>query len=245
VSPKDMKTLFTICLLAVFVGSCMGRIDLMKSFDYLCGNYSEVRTVDMAVGENLLYCDLDPNTVDSPVGLDKTYWHFGYVDFDGPNTFFVGWGRNLGYYISGMSGYIDGIYTEYIKFDPEWKPDELFVVHDRKRDGIGTFNTVTGAWTLGSDDTLYTSRDVLFGSELVRGDVSLLPVWEDKNPLLLPKMVMKPFTDALDLIELSSFWLAPCSGVNAWCNGADWNYDGVVNMSDFAVLASKWLDYHE
>jgi formylglycine-generating enzyme required for sulfatase activity len=244
VSPKDMKTLFTICLIVVFVGSASGSIIVLKTFDDLCGNYTFVQSVQMSKGENLLYQDLDPNTVDSPVGLDATYWHFGYVDFDGPNTYFVGWGRNSGYFIPGKSGYIGGKYTEYIKFDPEKRPDELFVVHDRNRDGIGTFNTVTGAWTLGPDDTLYTSRDVLFGPELVRGDVSLLPVWDDiSTTLYLPKMVMKPFTDVADLIELSSFWLAPCSGANAWCNGADWNYDGVVNMGDFAVLAFRWLDY--
>ncbi len=63
------------------------------------------------------------------------------------------------------------------------------------RNGIGFYDTITGAWSLGEDDRFFTSQDILFGEDLVRGDGSQLPVAivnNDGNSLILSHMVIAP-----------------------------------------------------
>jgi hypothetical protein len=47
--------------------------------------------------------------------------------------------------------------------------------------------------------------------------------------------------DVADLMELSHYWLSTDAGPeNDYYERADANRDGVVNMADFALMASNW-----
>jgi len=48
--------------------------------------------------------------------------------------------------------------------------------------------------------------------------------------------------DILDLAFLVDRWLAECNETNNFCNCTDTDYDGQVNLPDFAILASHWLE---
>jgi hypothetical protein len=66
----------------------------------------------------------------------------------------------------------------------------------------------------------------------------------ETSTVYLPAMVMKPFTDLDDLGAMVEFWLCDCNEGNSNCMGQDWNHDGRVDLIDFNILASRWLDYH-
>ncbi len=48
--------------------------------------------------------------------------------------------------------------------------------------------------------------------------------------------------DMLDLVEIANQWLrTDCGSENNFCNGADFELDGDVDMIDFAFFAQNWL----
>jgi hypothetical protein len=51
--------------------------------------------------------------------------------------------------------------------------------------------------------------------------------------------------DILDLAFLVDRWLDECNETNNFCNCTDTNYDGQVNLPDFAILSSHWLEAAE
>jgi len=54
-------------------------------------------------------------------------------------------------------------------------------------------------------------------------------------------LVVDGFVDIADLTALSDSWLAPVSSLeNDFCERADANRDGVVNLLDFALQAANW-----
>jgi hypothetical protein len=54
-------------------------------------------------------------------------------------------------------------------------------------------------------------------------------------------LVVDGIVDMADMLELSFFWLATDAGRdNDYCERADANRDGVVNLRDFALMASNW-----
>ncbi|HEV56356.1 MAG TPA: hypothetical protein ENN87_02520, partial [Phycisphaerales bacterium] len=146
---------------------------------------------------------------------------------------FVGYANNDNIYsnknnsTNGSTYHLDGwlggeYYNNYGMMPVGTKPDDIFLVNDKNGDGVGSVSG--GNWTLGSDDTLYHTSDILFASgpqktDFVRGDTSRLPTYPYVE--VLPNMVVSPRRpgDAiykngeridregiLDLINLSSHW---------------------------------------
>jgi hypothetical protein len=48
-------------------------------------------------------------------------------------------------------------------------------------------------------------------------------------------------TNMLDLLILSENWLMPCNAGNNYCNGADFDRNGKVDLMDFTFLSQFWL----
>jgi hypothetical protein len=48
-------------------------------------------------------------------------------------------------------------------------------------------------------------------------------------------------TDMLDLLNLSNNWLMPCDAENNFCDGADFDRNGKVDLMDFTILSEFWL----
>ena len=106
--------------------------------------------------------------------------------------------------------------------------------------------------TTASMETQSTFADVGwdFVGETVNGpnDVWRMCVDGMEYPLLSWQFALKgDFTcpdgvDILDLAFLVDRWLAECNETNNFCNCTDTDYDGQVNLPDFAILASHWLE---
>jgi len=89
-----------------------------------------------------------------------------------------------------------------------------------------------------------------FVDETVNGpnDVWRMCVDGVHYPLFSWQFLSGDFTcpDGVDVIDLGFFverWLnSPCIQGNNFCNCTDMNYDEQVNLQDFAILASHWLE---
>jgi hypothetical protein len=87
-----------------------------------------------------------------------------------------------------------------------------------------------------------------FVDEIVNGpnDVWRMCVDGVEYPLLswqfIPDFICPDGVDILDLAFLVDRWLAECDETNNFCNCTDTDYDGQVNLPDFAILASHWLE---
>ncbi len=189
-----------------------------------------------------------------------TGWGFaGYANTDNPYSNNNNSTNGNPYHLDGYL--VGGYYNNYGMMPVGSKPDDIFLVNDKNGDGVGTVSG--GNWTLGDDDTLYHTSDVLFASgpqmtDFVRGDTSRLPAYASALVSTLPNMVVSPRRpgDAiykngeridregiLDLINLSSHWLSEGHGAHDyWANGADHNLDGKVDMQDFSIMASHWVN---
>lgn len=113
-------------------------------------------------------------------------------------------------------------------------------------------------------DSYYFYKDILFGDKQLRGDVNELPtnVWGEST--ILPKMIISPYDEIpeenrgaravyfnnqriddsnfLDMLSFAQNWLSnSCGPTNYWCDGADWNTDGNVDLTDFAMMAGNYL----
>ena len=54
-------------------------------------------------------------------------------------------------------------------------------------------------------------------------------------------LAVNGLVDVADLLELSHYWLSMDAGPhNDYCERADANRDGLVNLADFALMASNW-----
>lgn len=231
-----MKNLIIILVVFVVCGfgkGASGQVTLL-SFEDLVGGYMISHSMDMEVDQHLMI--EDPNTgVIDPVELNGPYYHFGYIGDEG---FVDGWGQNTKVQFEAKRGRIFGKYASYMgDNNPDNKPNQVWVVIDQNKDGIGELDG--GTWTLGADDTFYTHMDVLFGPSQIRGDLSQLPAWNVST--ILPDMTMKPFTDIDDLISIAENWLRnDCDFNNGACNGSDFNHDGSVDYADLSEVNSEW-----
>jgi hypothetical protein len=180
---------------------------------------------------------------------------------------FVGYANTDNTHSNSNPGYFDGwlggkFYNNYEMMPVGTKPDDIFLVNDKNGDGVGTVSG--GNWTLGDDDTLYHTSDVLFASgpqmaDFVRGDTSRLPTYPYEA--ILPNMVVSPrrpgdaiYKDGeridregiLDLMVLSEHWLTDGHGAHDyWATGADHNLDGRVDMQDVLVMSKNWVNDRE
>jgi hypothetical protein len=49
--------------------------------------------------------------------------------------------------------------------------------------------------------------------------------------------------DMTDLMWFAQdYWLMDGCADSGWCDGVDLNMDGIVNFSDFAIMAQNWLE---
>jgi len=79
---------------------------------------------------------------------------------------------------------------------------------------------------------------------------SILPSIRANNPGIIVTVDPNPnpltedcVTDADDLLEFAYLWLeTTCDRTNDWCEGADMDHSGQVNLRDFAQLAEYWGD---
>ncbi len=160
------------------------NIATVNSFEDFAGTqYSSSRVIQMNSGQNMMIMDPLTNELTS-IGLDGVIWKIGYYDYQG---YIIGWCDNPWVDYEGYEGWLRGEYTsDLIDFgDPDKKPDGMWIIKDTNGDGIGTFNFDTATWQMGDDDIFYTHEDVLFGPEMVRGDILQLPAF-DPLPSLPP-----------------------------------------------------------
>lgn len=62
------------------------------------------------------------------------------------------------------------------------------------------------------------------------------------DPLFLtPDIDASSFVDLFDLAGLQRQWLTPNCQIPDWCDQADWNKDGVVDMAEAVYLFEEWL----
>jgi hypothetical protein len=94
----------------------------------------------------------------------------------------------------------------------------------------------------------FTAAGWDFVDEIVNGpnDVWRMCVDGVQYPLLswqfVPDFVCPDGVDIFDLAFFVGKWLAECDETNNFCNCTDTDYDGQVNLPDFAILALHWLE---
>ena len=188
----NRATLSIVAVLVAFAGtlsstnSVSGATIPLDDFSDLMGSPPQTQNIQMATGDNLMF---DDGVTTQSVGLDGSYWHAGFVDYDGGNIYIVGWAKNPLPTTSGWEGWLQGRYSSDLgNFDPDGVPDDLYLVHDQDSDGIGVLDG--GNLILGPDDIFYTADDVLFGAAQIRGDLSQLPAYGGDG--ILPSMTVSP-----------------------------------------------------
>lgn len=63
--------------------------------------------------------------------------------------------------------------------------------------------------------------------------------WSDQN--WQKWLILPPYSTLENLAEMGENWLRQdCGATNYWCDGADWDTDGKVDLFDFAKLAIVW-----
>jgi hypothetical protein len=215
----------------------------ISSFKDFVDKSVPIKTVGMPYGTNLEELKSMP-----PASIVEkgSHWHMGFVNYrDDGGAEVVGYAKNHYKDVEGFQGWIIGSYLE--TMGDGNRSDDVWVVHDGNGDGLGyVYNSV---WYLGDDDDIYFSGDIMFGPDKIYGDVSQLPVFTPRTaPDYLPEMIVddRPVRDGParmeDLVALAENWLSEdCHPYNnADCNGADWNYDGKVNLVDFSLMAEGW-----
>lgn len=97
----------------------------------------------------------------------------------------------------------------------------------------------TSASALGLSD--YTTS-ILGGRD--RGEVDLGYHYSIviKSSCSLADLVLSGRIDLADFAEIASGWLlSPCGNANNWCNGADLNFDRIVDAGDLFSFTACWL----
>lgn len=63
-----------------------------------------------------------------------------------------------------------------------------------------------------------------------------------KSPCSISDYILSGRIDRADLVRFAEGWLDdPCGDGNNWCNGADLNFDRVVDITDLASFSGCWL----
>jgi len=218
----------------------------INSFRDLANSSIPVKSVGMPTGTNLEMLDvIPPASIVEP----NSYWHMGFVNYAGNSAEVVGYAENSNRDggIPNRVGQMVGRYLETIGDGN--RPHDVWTVEDVDKDGIiATYDTVLNRLTFDPDDNFYFSSNIMFGSDKVYGDVSQLPIFVTSGSVYLPEMEIddRPSrtgpADISDLVAMAENWLGQdCHPYdNNDCNGADWGYDGKVDLNDLSRLSENW-----
>ena len=89
---------------------------------------------------------------------------------------------------------------------------------------------------------VFDTQNATLGFDLFDG-YSLPTCGDPCDPRELADLTGDCFVDASDLCALAANWLArPCDLANRFCDLADINMDGKVDIQDYAVMMSQWLE---
>lgn len=244
------------------VGKAYG--ETVPDFAYFIGQNGTFSTVENFIEfqypfgyDNLMI--RDPNGVASTVSKDGALegglwvgdvWRIGFIKYDGGNMLVGGYANNNNNNSNSspgiLGGWCSGIYTDAVLGDGI--ADDVLIIHDKLGNGIG--DVVGGEWYqdlegAGGDNVHYWTKDIEFNG--IQGDISQLGTFNGDTKIL-PQMTIDarpPRTGSAgmnELADLAYHWLASdCSPeLNGDCDGADWNYDGKVNLVDFSYMAQGW-----
>jgi hypothetical protein len=160
--------------------------------DFINDNYSNTIRMDTdwaTYVDNLMIRDSEG--VDSIV--NGTY-HAGFIKYEGSDAIVTGWADNKSHawnQYPEAAGFLTG--DLYSTTGDGQRPEDIWLVHDGNNDGIGNYDTSTGQWSLGVDDIFYTSQDILFGENQIRGDISQLPAYSALGGIgIIPSMTIDP-----------------------------------------------------
>ena len=168
-------------------------------------------------------------------------------------------------YLPERAGWLQG--KMYINtFNYEERPDDLIIVHDRTGDGsVKLVPNGTNSYTLyvapNPADKAYYYKDIILNGR--RGDTSGLPAFNHTPTEILPPIVISPYNEipaenrgakttyyqgirkgsagSLDMIAMAENWMQSCGPHNYWCDGADWDTNGTVNLDDFNEMSTRYV----
>jgi len=208
-----VKSVFGILLL--WATEIQARLITIESFEDFLSGTQFVQSVRMTadyeneIADNLMIRD----PITGGDSIVSGCYHMGFIHYQSDIAYVVGYGENRDRGYNGWGGYMAGVYVKYTKsggvtytlLETGQRPDDIWFIYDGNENGIGHYNTANAIWTMGDDDILYTSKDILFGAEEIRGDVSQLPVVGGESNIL-PHMViyLVPEPTALLLLGLGS-----------------------------------------
>ena len=228
-------------------GAADAEIVPVYDFSFFCTASANPLWIRTADGDPVMV--RDPDTwVESPiVGTD--YWSVGFVKTDPSSGVqsVIGFARNL--LVEEYYGLLDGLYLEGIA-DGE-VPDDMLIIHDVAKDGLGWYDDQADEWSLGEDDLVYEPDDILFGPAGIRGPegLSLLPPYSLADAgtgemTALPHMVVAPRilgdsdddgdVDGADLASWQMNYDPVGDNDNTFEDG-DWDEDGDVDGADLAA----------
>ena len=233
---------------AALLGGEAKGATVIENFDELVSNRScGSQYMLMELGDNLMV--RDPNSLeDSVVAKDGSIWHMGFVKYV-PGGIAIGASasNDNGYSntFPGYEGWCSG--RAYSCVFPEGsRAEDVMIAHDP--DG-GQMALLYANGTLVFDENinLYFTGDIEFNGS--QGDLNQLPEFTyDDNPIL-PHMVINPVSGPVlregpygmdDFADFAYYWLSGCDEGNGYCEGLDFNGDGVENLADFNYISSDW-----
>jgi hypothetical protein len=191
-----------IGLAALTAGVNKANATTISSFRDFCvtsgGRDVRMDTDYETYADNLMIRDKATGT-DSIVSGD---YHMGFIKYAPEGANVIGYADNLNSLAQeepAAAGWMQGSY--YSILGDGQRPDDVWIVHDGDKNGLGYFNDVTGQWVLGADDTLYKAQDILFGANQIRGDTSQLPIYTAAigGSEILPHMIIDPIPEPATL----------------------------------------------
>jgi hypothetical protein len=188
-----LKRICFVALVSLFVvgfGALAGA-DVVTSFKDLCSDNWAINMSSSSGYDNLMIRDPDTG-IDSVV---SGFWSMGFLKAVPGGAQFVGYADNLNRSTSGMEGFLSGYYSQDLGQND--RPDGIWLIHDANENGI--IGRLEGegeekSFHVDNGDNIYYAKDILFGPEEIRGDLSQLPVYPTGDGIL-PHMVISPQED--------------------------------------------------
>ena len=215
-TPRTLSLSTMAILLVVFIGTKSNAAEVAVPDFCFFGDFSTGgNNVSMTSGDNLMIDDGQ-----SPPAVALTSHKMGFITYPAGGGIRVdGCADNPfwdGVLLPGFEGLIAGDYSHTLGDGN--KPDDLWIIEDPNDDGLGTFETSSGTWTLGSDDFFYAAEDVfLNGIALSEGGATQLPAYSGTgNPDDLPSMTVYVVPEPEPVPALGPVGIATLLGLLGW-----------------------------